>query len=151
MAVVITLGTTNAYIAATSRLGYALARDGSFPDWLADLDARGVPLRAVLIVGGYAAVGMVVTYLAGWSASDLLIVPVSLALATYVIGTAAGVLLLSGTGRSLAGVSCALCLIIFAFAGGSVVLPVGVALATLVYRGWRGRTRRGEIINEPGD
>ena len=31
MALVITLATFNTYVAATSRLGYALARDGAFP------------------------------------------------------------------------------------------------------------------------
>src|SRR5215217_3700888 len=36
---------------STSRLGYALARDGAFPGWLAALTSSGVPVRAVLAVG----------------------------------------------------------------------------------------------------
>ncbi len=61
-ALVITLATVNAYVAATSRLGYALARDGAFPAKLSILDARGVPLRGVFAVGALAACGMLLCY-----------------------------------------------------------------------------------------
>ena len=61
LAVVISLGTANAYIAAISRLGYALARDGAFPSWMGGLDRKGVPIRAVLCVGACASGGLVVT------------------------------------------------------------------------------------------
>jgi amino acid efflux transporter len=134
MALVITLATINAYVAATSRLGYALARDGAFPGWLAALNKGGVPVCAVLAVGGYAACGMLLSYVVGWGPEDLLAVPTSLGLATYVVGTAAGVRLLAGRSRLLAAAAFLMCLAMLPFAGIFVLLPIAVALAALLYR-----------------
>jgi amino acid efflux transporter len=47
-ALLIALGTANAFVAATSRLGYALSRDGVFPRPLARLDTNAVPRTSVL-------------------------------------------------------------------------------------------------------
>jgi amino acid efflux transporter len=44
-AALISLGTANACVAATPRLGYALGRDGALPAGLGRLDRRGVPSR----------------------------------------------------------------------------------------------------------
>lgn len=134
MALVITLATVNAYVAATSRLGYALARDGAFPGWLAALTTGGVPVRAVLAVGGYAACGMLLSYAVGWGPEDLLVVPTSLGLATYVVGTAAGVRLLAGWARLLAAVAFLMCVAMLPFAGIFVLLPIVVAMGALLYR-----------------
>jgi amino acid efflux transporter len=142
MALVITTATVNAYVAATSRLGYALARDGAFPRWLTALNTSGVPVRAVLAVGGCAACGMLVSYAAGWGPEDLLAVPTSLGLATYVIGSAAGAKLLARWSRLLAATALLMCLAMLPFAGVYVLLPVAVAMAALLYRrltGWGSR------------
>jgi amino acid efflux transporter len=134
MAVLISLATTNAYVAATARLGYALARDGAFPSWLDHLDERRVPSRAVLAVGGFAAIGMLLSYVVGWDPEDILVVPTSLGLATYIIGSAAGRRLLAGGAKLLATISMLLCLAVFPFAGAFVGLPVAVAAAAWLYR-----------------
>ncbi len=150
MALLIALATSNAFMAATSRLGYALARDGSFPAWMAPLDGRGVPSRAVLAVALYAGVGMLVSYLAGWGAEALLAIPNSLGIATYVVGTAAGIKLLTGRYRLLALASLVACLAVFPFAGAFAGLPVAVAVAAWIYL----RIRRGsarETTPDVGD
>lgn len=134
MALVISLGTSNAFVAAASRLGYALARDGAFPITLARLDRRGVPRAAVLAVGAYAASGLTLSYLAGWGADAWLFIPNSLGIATYVVGGAAGVKLLGGAGRWMALASCVLCAALLPFAGAFVLLPLAVALAAVYYR-----------------
>jgi amino acid efflux transporter len=134
MAVLISLATANAYVAATARLGYALARDRAFPSWLDHLDERGVPARAVLTVGGYAAIGTLLSYVVGWNPEDILIVPTSLGLATYIVGSAAGARLLDGSARLLAVTSMVLCLMVLPFAGAFVGLPVAVAAAAWLYR-----------------
>jgi amino acid efflux transporter len=54
VALLIALGTANAFVAATSRLGYALSRDGVFPKQLTRLDINDVPRNAVVAVGGWA-------------------------------------------------------------------------------------------------
>ena len=134
MAVLISLATANAYVAATARLGYALARDGAFPSWLDHLDERGVPAHAVLAVGAYAAIGMLLSYLVGWNPEDILVVPTSLGLATYIVGSAAGARLLAGGAKLLAVTSMLLCLVVFPFAGTFVGLPVTVAAAAWLFR-----------------
>jgi amino acid efflux transporter len=140
MALLICLGTANAYVAATSRLGYALARDGSFPVCLARLDRRGVPVVSVGAVGAYASIGLALAYAVGWGPERLLIIPNSLGIATYVVGTAAGVRLLGGRHRWLAGLSLVLCLTIFPFAGAALALPLAVAPAAWLYRRLFGRS-----------
>ncbi len=134
MAVLISLATANAFVAATARLGYALARDRAFPSWLGHLDERGVPTRAVIAVGAYAAIGMLLSYAIGWAPEDILVVPTSLGLATYIMGSAAGTRLLAGGAKLLATVSMLLCLVVFPFAGAFVGLPVAVAVTAWLYR-----------------
>jgi amino acid efflux transporter len=134
IALLISLGTANAFVAATSRLGYALARDGVFPPPLAKLNSRGVPLAAVLAIGLYAGTGMVISYLVGWGAEDLLVVPNSLVILTYLAGMAAGMRLLAGPRKALALVAFALCLILLPFVGFRLVIPLVIAVAALAYR-----------------
>jgi amino acid efflux transporter len=138
-AVVITIGTANAFVAATSRLGYALGRDQSLPQPMARLSRRDVPVVSVLIVGTIAGGGLALAYARGWGAEAFLIVPNSLVIVVYVIGMAAGVRLLRGRGRLLALAAAALCLAILPFATGSLLLPFALAAAALLYRRWQGR------------
>lgn len=140
IALLISLGTTNAFVAATSRLGYALARDQMFPRALATVNRRGVPLTAVLAVGGYALASLLVTYLAGWGPEPLLAVPTSLVILTYVAAMVAGTKLLSGTARVAAAVAALLCVAILPFAGVALVIPLVVTVIALVYL----RSRRGD-------
>jgi amino acid efflux transporter len=134
LAVLISLGTVNAFVAATSRLGYALARDGSFPRVLARLDFRGVPQTSVVAVALWAGLALGVTYAAGWEAEQLLIVPNSLVLITYILGMAAGVRLLRSRGRAAAAFALMLCLGLVPFAGVALVLPAAVAIAAIAYK-----------------
>lgn len=136
IALLLALGTVNAFIATTSRLGYALARDGVFPAPLAKVTRDGVPLLAVLAVGGYAGVGLAVTYFAGWGPETLLVVPNSLVIVTYIVGMAAGVRLLPGKQRWMALFAGLLCLALVPFSGGVFVIPVTVAVLALAYHRW---------------
>jgi len=136
IALLLALGTVNAFIATTSRLGYALARDGVFPPALAKVTRDGVPRAAVLAVGGYAGVGLLVTYFAHWGPEKLLIVPNSLVIVTYIVGMAAGVRLLSGKQRWMALFAGLLCLALVPFSGGGFAIPVIVTLLALAYYRW---------------
>jgi amino acid efflux transporter len=141
-AVVITLGTANAFVAATSRLGYALGRDRSLPAPMARLSTRDVPHVAIAIVGGIATGALLLAFVAGWGADAFLVVPNSLVVIVYVIAMAAGVRLLAGSARAVAAVATLLCLTILPFVGLSLAIPAGVAGAALLYNRWgRGRVR----------
>jgi amino acid efflux transporter len=134
VAVLITLGTTNAYAAATSRLGYALGRDRAFPRWMGQLTARSLPRNALIALGVLTITGMLFCYYSRWEAEQLFIIPNSLGLATYLIGTAAGVRLMKGWKRVMAAAALLLCGVIFPFAGASILLPVGLAILAYGYQ-----------------
>ena len=85
---------------------------------------------------------MLLSYALDWGPEDLLGVPTSLGLATYVVGTAAGVRLLAGWSRILAAAALLMCLAMLPFAGVFVSLPVAVAAAALLYRRMRGSQPR---------
>src|SRR6266704_1523819 len=104
-ATIISLATANAFVAATSRLGYALGRDGALPAPMSRLTRRDVPAVSILVVGAIAGGGLLLAYLRRWGAEAFLAVPNSLVIIVYVVGMAAGVRLLTGPARLLAGLS----------------------------------------------
>ncbi|MBA8825012.1 amino acid efflux transporter [Saccharopolyspora lacisalsi] len=134
LAVVISAGTTNAFMAAISRLGYALARDQWFPRSMARLNTRGVPAVGVCATAGMGVAGLLTSYFARWGTEDLVSVPSTLILVTYLIGTAAGARLLSGRARVVAVVAFVLTAFVAPFAAAYVAVPVVVAVAALGYR-----------------
>jgi amino acid efflux transporter len=140
-AAVISLGTANAFVAATSRLGYALGRDGALPARLGRLDERGVPRAGVVGVGALGAGGLLFAYVRGLGAEDLLVIPAPLVVATYVVAMAAAVRLLPGRARLLAGCGLALCLAVVPVLGASAGVPAALAAGALLYRRLRGFAR----------
>ncbi|WP_328331122.1 APC family permease [Streptomyces sp. NBC_00455] len=139
LATVISLGTTNAFIAAVSRLGYALGRDGWLPRPLSRLSTREVPANGVFLVGGIGAAGLLVSYLGSWGTEDIVGIPSSLVLVTYLIGTAAGARLLTGRARGYAVIALVLTLLVTPFATSYALVPVIVAAVALVYRWVKGK------------
>jgi amino acid efflux transporter len=97
------------------------------------LNKRAIPMHAILAIGGFAAAGLVICYFLQWEAEQLLVVPTSLGIATYILGTAAGVRLLSHWKRLISGVALLLCGIVFPFAGASIALPLIVAGAAFLF------------------
>jgi amino acid efflux transporter len=128
LATLLTMGTMNAYVAAAVKLSGALAAEGSAPASFAR-PARALTLFAVVAAVLLAALA---TDLLGL---DGLIKATSAAfVAVYVTSTAAGVRLLSGTGRRLAAVSFAAVLVVFAFFGAYLLVPAIVAVVALRVR-----------------
>ncbi|NUT97095.1 MAG: amino acid permease [Saccharothrix sp.] len=133
IALFIALGTVNAFVAATSRLGYALARDGAAPRVLSRVDTRGVPLTSVLVVGGYAGLCLVAAHAVGWGPEALLTIPNALVVITYLSAMIAGVKLLTGARRALAAVASVLCAVLLPFAGWALLIPLVVGAAVLLF------------------
>ena len=109
------------------------------PSALTHLGRRGVPSRSVLLVGAIAGGGLAIGYWRGWGAEAFLVVPNSLVIVVYIVGSAAGVRLLAGRARVLPATSTVLCSTLLPFAGISLALPVGVAVAALACRSLIGR------------
>ena len=129
----IALGTTNAFVAATSRLGYALARDGMFPRPLSRLNTRQVPGVAISVVGGWALGALTVNHVTGSGIEMLIVLPNSLVLIVYLAATVAAVRLLSGWQRTLPLVGTAMVATLLPFAGIALTAPAIVAALALAY------------------
>lgn len=141
LALVICLGTTNAFVASISRLGYSLAHNQLAPAWLDHTDDRtSTPRRAVLLVGALAGLGLLLTYVFHVGMRQLVYIPNSLGITTYVLGTAAGVRLIrSGIGKACAGIACVLCISAYPFVGTAIWIPLTVGIACISYVVWRMR------------
>ncbi|QQE78225.1 APC family permease [Alicyclobacillus sp. SO9] len=150
IALVICLGTTNAFVASISRLAYSLSHEMLAPAWLNHVnEQRSTPQRAVLLVGVLAGAGLVVTYVFNLSMSELVYVPNSLGIATYILGTAAGVKLLkSRVGKAAAGIAFGLCLVAYPFVGTALSIPLIVGITCVTYIVWRTH-RHNSLGTEP--
>lgn len=140
-AVVICLGTTNAFIASVSRLGFALGRDKWAPAFLALRRRDGTPHASVILVGLVGAGGLVGCGLLGWGTDTIVFVPSVLVLSTYLLGTAAAMRIFTGRSRLLAAIAFVLLLATVPFAGWHLLVPVVIAVAVVLVRlaaTWRG-------------
>ena len=140
LAVLLTMGTMNAYVAAATKLAGALAAEGSAPPALAR-PARALTLFAVIGALLLAPLGADLLSLEGLvqacSASFV---------AVYVTATAAGVRLLGGAARWASGVAFAAVLVVFAFSGPFVLVPAVIA-ATVYTRAAMTPARRSTAVS----
>ena len=128
LAVLLTVGTMNAYVAAAVRLAGALADEGAAPRPL------GRPRVALGLLAAVAVVELVPLGLDVVGIDALIRACSAGFVAVYVAATAAGVRLLDGVARMAAGVAFAVVSVVFAFSGAFVAVPVVVALVGLARR-----------------
>ncbi|MEV6924937.1 amino acid permease [Dactylosporangium sp. NPDC051485] len=94
-ALLLTLGTMNAYYAGAAKLGAALGRDGALPAWFARGAAPGaVPRRSLLVVALLGAVSLVVVAATGTGTRALVLLTSGCFVLVYLVGSAAAVRLL---------------------------------------------------------
>lgn len=135
-ALLLTLGTMNAYFAGAAKLGAALGRDGALPAWLAQGSRAGdVPRRSLAVVAGLSALAMAVVAAAGVGAQPLVLLTTGSFVTVYALGTAAALRLLP---RGSAAHRCAQCALIavigLALATGWFLLwPLAMSVGALVY------------------
>ncbi|MBL0386675.1 amino acid permease [Tumebacillus sp. ITR2] len=136
---IVCLGTVNVYLASSSRLAFALARDGVFPRWFEKKSGRDVPNRAVWFLFVTNTVTLLICYVFDLSVDKLILVPVTLGILVYIITTFACVKLLwnDKVGRWTSMLSALFCLGVAPFAQGYLLVPVLVTVACLAYLRWR--------------
>lgn len=144
VALIISLGTTNAFVASVSRLGYALSRDRWLPASLGRLNRRKAPSGGIWLVGAIGALGLLLAWIFDWGTEDIIYIPSTLVIFVYVIGMAAAVKLLAGRARVLGVIALVLTAATLPFAFGHVLVPIAVALVALGYRAVAGRHPRPE-------
>ncbi|MER5268378.1 amino acid permease [Actinosynnema sp. NPDC002837] len=124
-AVLLTIGSINAYMASASKLSAALARDGAFPRNLSGGTVAGeVPRRSLVVVVALCFLSLAVAMGTGTGAKLLVLLTTGQFVAVYLIGTAAALKLLPT--RSPAWYAA-----LVAFLG-----VVGLTVATAVYMLW---------------
>jgi amino acid efflux transporter len=136
-AVLLTLGTMNAYYAGVAKLGAALGRDGALPGWLARGSTVGeVPRRSLMFVSALTIPGLVATAAFHVQTQTLVSLTAGLIVTVYAIGvTAAFRLLPRGKGRTAAiAAFVAVALLLAATAAYLAWAAVVSAAALLYYR-----------------
>ncbi len=131
----------NVYVQGFARLIWSLADEDKLPSALAVRNRHGVPARALLLVVLICALCAAMAAVLQLSVDDLIRYANGNFIVVYLLSMAAGMVLLRGVWRWVAGLSCALC--------GLVLLALGVdALYALVLLGgfalldhWRERQR----------
>lgn len=134
IAVIISLGTTNAFIAGVSRLGYSLGRDGWLPHPVARVSATGVPRGGIALVASIAYAGIAIAWARGRGTETLIVVPSTLVVTVYLLAAAAGVKLLNGIGRACAAITVFMTLLVAPSAATHVLIPLTVASLALLSR-----------------
>lgn len=133
-ALIISLGTTNAFIAGVSRLAYALARDGWLPPVVARVSTSSVPWGGVMAVGATAYAGLALAFTQDWGTETLIVVPSTLVVAVYILASLSGARLLRGSGRVAAVTALAISAVVAPSAAPNLLIPVAVIVIALLAR-----------------
>jgi amino acid efflux transporter len=146
LAVALTMGTMNVYLGSGAKLAGALAQSGSLPTWFAGDAHRSIPRRpfAVLLPTGVIVLSALVAGLA--SPGSLVRATSACFVLVYIAATASAVKILRGKSRVAAGASSALTLIVAAFSGWYLVVPiascVGFGLVRARHGSWSSGSAR---------
>jgi amino acid efflux transporter len=148
LAVFIIFGTVNAYTTGMSRVFYAVSKDGGFPRILDHLSEKSnVPDRSLLVLFGCIFPVFVIYYLFNVNLETALLIPSGAAILVYIVGSGAGVKLLSRdntksskTASIFPLISLVISLIVAAFVGWLLLVSVAVSLAGIGYA-WLNRQR----------
>jgi amino acid efflux transporter len=134
LAVALTMGTMNVYVAGAARLAAAQAAGGALPAWLAGDVDRSIPRRplAAIALFGVVLLGALVAGLG--DATELVRATAACFIAVYVVATASAVRILTGRRRAAAVAALVLTTVLAAFSGWFVLVPVVAAVVSLAVR-----------------
>lgn len=145
IAAIVVTGVFNAYLAAFSKLGAAMGRDGDLPAWFGRGAENGAVARRGLLLSAVVMALYSVVVLASGDLQPFILVHTSIAAAVYGLGVASAIVLLPtrSLGWWMAVLSVVFAAGLLALAGWHLVFPAGIAvIAVLVGVVARGRTRR---------
>jgi amino acid efflux transporter len=134
LAVALTMGTMNVYIAGASKLIASLGLEGALPRVLAGDSHRSVPRRPLVLIAvpGVVLLGALV---AGFSSTDALIRATSACfIGVYVLALLSAARILEGSQRVMAGITFALIVVLAGFSGWYLAVPLAAGAAALIVR-----------------
>ncbi|NYH80235.1 amino acid efflux transporter [Actinopolyspora biskrensis] len=139
IAVLVTSGTINAYVAGTSKLAAALARDGALPRYFAPgAETGAVPLRSLIIVAVMTGSVFSASILFDLDVQTLVLSSTACIMALYVVGASAGIRILRYTSRAgtvSAATALVLLVVLSVLTGWYLLWPLGIAAAWLLVAG----------------
>lgn len=141
-ALLLTVGTMNAYYAGSSKLGAALGRDGGFPAWLAHGSQAGqVPRRSLGVLSVLSLAALLVDLAVGVGPQPLVLLTSGLFVAVYAVGVASAIRLLprGSKARLAAMASLTVVVALLAISGVFLIWPVLVTGGALLYLRLAGR------------
>ncbi len=144
-AVLLTLGTMNAYYAGAAKLGAALGRDGALPGWLSRGSSAGaVPRRSLAVVSGLAFVALLAAAVARIGPEPLVLFTTGSFVTVYAVGTAAALRLLPRGSRAhrLALVALVAVAALLVLTGWYLLWSLATTAGALLYLRLRGGGRR---------
>jgi amino acid efflux transporter len=129
------------FIAGFSRLVYAQARDGNFPEYFGRLHSRfQTPYIALLAFAPVYLIILLLSYELSWDIKPLINIPCANFLAVYMLGMIASARILpSKLGKTFAWISALLSGIVFLFSGWFILFPIAVTL--VVYQQHRRKSK----------
>jgi amino acid efflux transporter len=136
LALVIIFATVNAYTAGMSRVVLAVAKDRGFPAWLDYVDKKtGTPTKSLMMLSGLSLAMLTFYYFFDVDLQTALLIPSGSAILVYVIGSAAGVKLLSDRGwrRTLPWISLILSIVLLPFVGTPALGSILAGVAAYLY------------------
>lgn len=144
IAAIVVTGVFNAYLAAFSKLGAAMGRDGDLPRWFGRGVENGAVARRGLLLSAVVMGAYSVVVLASGDLQPFILVHTSIAAAVYGLGVAAAVALLPrrSVGWWMAVLSCVFAAGLLLLAGWHLVYPAAVALIAVLV-GLASRRARG--------
>ena len=148
LAAFIIFGTGNAYMTGMSRVVYAAAKDGAFPQFLDHLNRKtSAPDRALEMLFGASMAVLVIFYFLNVDLETALLIPSGAAILVYVFGSSAGIKLLK-TRKVLPGISLGISLVVLPFVGPLLAVSLIVAVLAFVYAKYAGRKIPKESLSE---
>jgi amino acid efflux transporter len=134
-AVLLTLGTMNAYYASAAKLGAALGRDGMLPGWFARGSTAGeTPRRSLGFISALAMLALLAVTVTDVGARPVVLLSTGSFVAVYAIGVAAAIRLLPrrSAGRMAAWAALAAVALLLVLSGVYLVWPLLVTGAALL-------------------
>jgi amino acid efflux transporter len=134
LAVALTMGTMNVYLAGAAKLTASLAAEGALPLWLAGGRDRSIPRRPLLVLAP-AVIAVIAVVLAGvGTTSELIRATSACFIAVYVLALLSAVRILDGSVRVAAAVSLALAVVVTVFSAAYLAVPIAAGGGALVLR-----------------
>jgi amino acid efflux transporter len=134
IAAIVVTGVFNAYLAAFSKLGAAMGRDGDLPRWFGRGAENGAVARRGLLLSAVVMALYSVVVLSSGDLQPFILVHTSIAAAVYGLGVASAIVLLPtrSVGWWMAVLSCVFAAGLLALAGWHLVFPAGIAVIAVV-------------------